>query len=110
MSKEILTYNEKEVTIGDKKFLITAFDAMYGIKVMGKLGTHQGESMADADFIKGMVCRACRVGGQPMTGEWFDKYFSRKYEQLFELVAEIIAFNFGDLGEDPNAESDTSES
>lgn len=111
MSKDILVLEEKTVTVGGKEFLIVAFDTVYGLKVMGQLGTHQGESMSNPDFIKGMITKGVRHGnGTEMTGVWFDKYFSKKYDQLFELVAEVIAFNFGELGEDPNAESDTSES
>lgn len=110
MSKEVLALEEKRVVIGEKEFLLVAFDAMYGIKVMGQLGTHQGESMTNPDFIKGMVLKGARhSNGSEVTGAWFDKYFSKKYEQLFELVAEIIAFNFGEVGDDPNAEGDTSE-
>lgn len=109
MSKEVLAFKEKDVEIDGYNFLITAFDAMYGIKVMAQLGTHEGESMANPDFIKGMVTRAVRVNNKQMTGEYFDKFFSQKYELLFKLVAEIIAFNFGEMGEGPNAEGDTTE-
>lgn len=109
MSKEILVLEQHSVEIGGKTFLITAFDAVYGMKVMGQLATHQGESMTNPDFVKGMVLKATKVDNKQMTSEWFDKYFSKKYEQLFQLVQEIIAFNFGDMSEDPNGEGDTSE-
>lgn len=98
--------------LGENSYLITALDTTYGLNVLSQLTTFQinGQSPT-ADFIKQVVLKSVTVNNMQATEAWFNKYFSRKYTELYELFAEIQKFNFGsDEEEDsPNEQGDTSE-
>lgn len=96
------------VVIGNETYLITAFDATFGLNVMSQL-QKMGESneLPSGAFVKGVVLNCVSWKNKMMTEELFNTHFSKKYKELMELFKEILNFNFGEEG--PNDESGTSE-
>ena len=100
---------QKQMTIGTDNYIITAFDATYGLDVLAqvqKLGM-SGESPS-GKFLKDVILKSVTVNNFQLDDKTFDKHFSKKYTQMFQLFEAIISFNFGDEN-DPNGDSDTSE-
>lgn len=104
MSKEIQVLEQKEVEIGGVNYRITAFPAMYGMEVAEQM---MGDGF-DIKKMKDIILKSATYENKAFNDKTFDYHFSRKYNQLNELFAQIMAFNFGEL--DPNELSDTSES
>lgn len=108
MATIALEQTEKE--IGGNRYLITALDALTGLDVMNNISESEskGEPL-EPGFIKRVIMKSVTINNKQMTGDVFDKIFSRKYKELSELFGEIVKFNFGEGEDSPNAESDTSE-
>lgn len=106
----------KPVDIDGQNFVITQFPATFGNKILKEIQKlflplwaelNIKEGAMDAEFIKhasdklseldeelirDMVCQACSI--QPKK---FDDEFAGAYSTLFELVYEIVWFNYEDV-------------
>ena len=82
---------QKEIVIGANNYLVTALDATYGLSVLNALMTM--ETAPPANFVKEVVLRSVKVNNIQPTEQWFNKHFE------FDV----------NNANDPNVESDTSE-
>ena len=101
---------QKEIVIGANNYLVTALDATYGLSVLNALMTM--ENAPPANFVKEVVLRSVKVNNIQPTEQWFNKHFARNYKELYDLFGQIVNFNFEfdvNNANDPNVESDTSE-
>lgn len=87
---------QKEVVVGGEKYLITALGALKGLEYAPKLNG------ADNKFIAQLIMETVSHGNMPLTGDKFDKHFSRRYESIYNLFEEILEFNWGVGTENPN--------
>lgn len=104
MSNMPITLDQHTVELDGHSFLITAFKASEGWKLLKALG--DGE-INDAVMQKAIVDNVS-LDNMKLTNDKYDRFFARKYKLVSDLFQEVIKFNFGDLL-DPNAGSDTSE-
>lgn len=90
---------QKEVEVKGEKYLITAMGATEGlahIKLIGK---------EDDKIIKDTILRHVSHQGIPFSEDKFNKHFSRKFTQVYDLYNEIVNFNFEGIIDSPNAAS-----
>lgn len=114
---------QKEVTIGQDTYLLHQFGALEGLKYqkalaqvilpaiaeISKGGEGMSESSAisigmsklaenidkvDERMIEAMVVRGATKNNMAIN---FDKDFAGKYAELFQLLKEIVMFNFGSV-------------
>lgn len=114
---------QKTVTVGGEDFLLHQFGAIEGLKYQKALAqvllpaiaeiSKLGESLTDQSaiaigmnklaenidkiderMIEAMVVRGATKNNLAIN---FDNEFAGKYTQLFELVKEIVMFNFGSV-------------
>jgi hypothetical protein len=95
----------KEVTLGENYYVITAMGATDGMVFLDKMINGMGK-LPIAEM-KTVIIKYVKLGGKPFTDKLYDTHFSRKYDELNKLFEEIMSFNFGDAN--PNDGSDTSE-
>jgi len=105
----IIAREQHTITIDKTNYIITAFDATYGLRVMAQVQKmlDSGET-PQPEFVKEVIMKSVTVNNMQLDEKGFNGHFSKKYKAMFELFNEILKFNFGD-DEDPNGESDTSE-
>lgn len=105
-----ITLEQKEVTIGEKIYILQAFPTSLGLEVQNELAMLQanGEPITGS-LIEKAVTNGAYIGSAKISKELFNKHFSRKYKDLMDLFQAILVFNYGEAEEGPNAESDTSE-
>jgi len=84
---------EKTIEIGGNNYLIKEVPALYCLGVLTRL-RNMGDS-ANPEFIKEVVFKSITCNNIQPTEDWFNKHFSRNYEELFQLFEVIIDFNFG---------------
>lgn len=102
---------QKNVTVGKTNYILTALDASYGLSALNQLMQLGAGATPPAAFVKDMVLRSVTVNNIQPNETWYNKHFSRNYKELYDLFAEIVKFNFPELGgdEEGNDQSDTSE-
>jgi hypothetical protein len=94
MSKEIIALEQKQVKVAGVNYLITALPAEYGLEVMNELYSSDKE-VHESFRIKEIILKSVTMGGVKFTSDAYDKHFSRKYKEIFELYNEIMSFNYG---------------
>ena len=87
---------QKEVEVGGEKYLITALGALKGLEYAPKLVD------ADNKLIIQIITECVSHDNMPLSGEKFDKHFSRRYTAIYELFNEIVEFNWGLDVKSPN--------
>ena len=97
---------QKDVTIGDCVYDITALPASYGMGVMDRL-MGGGDVKFSVTDMKQIILKSVKINNKSLDEKRFDVHFSRKYAEMTELFNEIMSFNFGEL--DPNDSGDVSE-
>lgn len=94
----VLTYDQKEVEVGGYNYILQAMGAEYGMMVMDEMfkaeGTVTTKRMVD------VIRRSVTYQGRPLDEKAFNIHFSRRYNDIGILFEKIIAFNFGEEGED----------
>src|SRR5690606_26994406 len=89
---------EKTVVFGDNTYLIKALPALYGLNVLNRLKL-MGDT-PDSAFIKELLFKSVTCNNMQPTEDWFNRNFSRNYDELFQIFEAIIDFNFGDGDEE----------
>lgn len=97
----------KETTIGDNYYVMTAMGAMDGLDFMNKLFV-SGTGTPPAKDIRDVIVKYVKLGGKAFDNKSFDVHFSKKYDELYELFQQFCEFNFGEAS--PNQPSDTEDS
>lgn len=106
----MMVLEQTTVTVGENSYLVTALDATNGLAVMHKMMEFsKNEQAPTAEFMRNLILKSVTVNNKQANEEWFNKYFSRKYHEVYELFTKIQEFNFGTEEQDPNEQSDTSE-
>ena len=95
----------KEIEVGGENFIIKQLPVMVGLEIQHKL--MNGGSTPE--LIRETICKGVQKGSASLDEKKFDKLFKGKYKQLYELFNEVLAFNFGDMGDDPLDESEGTE-
>lgn len=113
---------QKTVTIEGQEYLLTQFPATAGLKYQKKLAKVLLPSLAeivkaqmsqevspmgvaleklaenidqiDEDLLKEMILKGAAKGSMAIN---FDQEFAGAYDKMFELLKEIVEFNFGSL-------------
>jgi hypothetical protein len=100
---------QKEVTIDDRIYILTAFPATVGLEIQMEMMDLQTEGRSfSAAVVEKAITNGAYLGSAKLDKKLIDKHFARKYDQMMQLFAAICEFNFG-AGEDgPNEQSDTS--
>lgn len=100
---------QKEVTIGGKLYILTAFPATLGLEIQMDMMNLQAEGrQASAAVVEKALTNGATLASAKLTKALIDKNFSRKYGEMMELFMAIVEFNFGG-DEGPNEQSDTSD-
>lgn len=100
---------QKQVTIGEKLYILTAFPATLGLEIQMEMANLETQGLVfSASLIEKAITNGASLASARMDKKLIDKHFSRKYKEMMELFYAIIEFNFGG-DSDPNVESDTSE-
>ena len=102
----------KELSIGGSLYIIRKFKALQGLEFQkhiyecGLFSEENGVNVMaiEPEVMRDMIVACVALGGVNFTNEKFDTHFSGKYMEVFELVSEILIFNFF-----PNVESDSEE-
>lgn len=101
---------QKEVEIDGKLYILHAFPATLGLEIQMDLMNLQSQGLSvSASVVEKAITNGAYLASAKLTKALIDKHFSRKYNQMMELFAAIIEFNFGAGEEGPNGQSDTSE-
>lgn len=115
MTTKVYTPDQETVEIGGRTFTITAWPAMDGLDIQSRVENElTGTGKLSGALIKDMILKSVSVDNIAIADEKkFNQTFARKYKDLMELVAKMLAFNFGDLedgddSEGPKEESGTS--
>lgn len=90
---------QKEVVIGGEKYLITAMGASEGLEYIPKIGKET------PSMVKEAIIKYVSHQGVKFDVSRFDKHFSKKYSEIYDLYNEIINFNFEGVISSPNEES-----
>ena len=106
-------YQVKEAEVGGEIYHLKKFKAMAGLAIQKKiyesnLFTEEGINVMalDPETMRDIIMLGCSKGSMGFDAKSFDTHFSGKYMEIFQLVAEILMFNFSD----PNASAATEES
>lgn len=100
---DLQVLEQTTVTVGDTEYLIVALPTMFGLALLDHLGGRVG-NMPSPEMQAQLIIKSVRYQNKAFTEETFNKHFSRKYKDVFELVKEILEFNLGSLedeGGDP---------
>lgn len=95
----------KEVQVQGESFIVKQFPVMVGLDIQHRLMS-VGSS---PELIREIICKGAQKGSVNIDEKKFDKLFKGKYKQLYELRDAVLAFNFGDMGDDPLDESEGTE-
>lgn len=107
MSKDIKVLEQTTVKVGGVEYLITAFPATAGLVVADKIMGASVDNKIDPKFVKDVITSSVDYKGRRIDDKTFDYHFSRRYNDVQELFAKIMDFNFGEL--DPNDGSESLE-
>jgi hypothetical protein len=101
---------QKEVTVGGKLYILTAFPATLGLEIQMDLMNLQAQGIqVSASVVEKAITNGASLASAKITKALMDKHFARKYGEMMELFTAIIEFNFGAGEEGPNDQSDTSD-
>jgi hypothetical protein len=104
----IPTREQKEVTVGENRYLITALTTTAGFETLVKLKEMGEDSLPDPLFLRKLIMTSVTINNMNFDADKYERTFSRKHQDAMALFQEIVAFNFGG-DQDPNVLSDTSE-
>lgn len=90
----IIGKEQLEKQIGETKYLINALPAMIGLSARRTI-TEGG--IQDPVFIQRLILDSVTVDGMKKDDNWFNSHFSRNYQELDELIKEVLTFNFPEL-------------
>jgi hypothetical protein len=103
--------NQKELTLGESKYMLVAFPAMTGLtilnEVMKVIGSTDGSEFKP-EFIRIVIMKGSQLNTIAWTEKRFDDHFKKKYKEMYQLFQEILDFNFDlkaestEVAEDPN--------
>ena len=100
---------QKTVEVGGDTYLLTALTTSAGFETMAKL-QEMGESLIpDPLFLRKLIVESAAINNTAFDVARYERHFSRKHKVALELFQEIVKFNFPEIEDGPNAESDTSE-
>lgn len=101
---------QKEVTIDGKIYILTAFPATLGLEIQMEMINLQMQGLTyTSSLVEKAITNGASLASAKLTKALIDKHFSRRYNQMMELFAAIVEFNFGSGEEGPNERSDTSD-
>ena len=100
MSKNVQTLETKDVVINDNMYIITAMSATDGMDFMTTAQDAFLDGTIPAKRMKEIIIKYVSLGNNKFNEKSYDTHFSRKYNVLNELFAEIMEFNFGSMAED----------
>ena len=92
-----ITYDQKEIEVGGVTYLLQAMGAEYGLTVMDELIENGGmlSTKRKVDILK----KSLTYKNKLFDDRTFNVHFSRRYEDIGKIFAEIISFNFPFFGE-----------
>ena len=106
------SFQTKELEIEGEVFNLKKFRALTGLSVQREiheagLFTEEGINVMalTPEQIFKIISNGCSKGSVSFDQKTFDNFFSGRYMMIYQLVAEILMFNFAD----PNAEAATEE-
>lgn len=102
-------FQTKEIQIGDDLYYLRKFKAMKGLEVQREVlesgaFSEEGVNVAKLkpEILRDIIVNGCTKGSIRFDNAKFDEHFSGKYMELYQLVAEILMFNFADPNEQPD--------
>ena len=105
-------FQTKEVEVGGEIYNLKKFKALTGLAVQKEIheaGLFSEEGInvmaLTPEQIFKIISNGCSKGSIAFDQKTFDNHFAGKYMEIYQLVAEILLFNFAD----PNAEAATEE-
>lgn len=102
---------QHSVEVGGDTYMLTALTTSAGFETMAKLQEMEtaGTLIPDPLFLRKLIMESASVNNVAFDVNRYERHFSRKHANALKLFQEIIQFNFPELTQDPNADSDTSE-
>lgn len=107
-------YQTKEVEVGGEIYNLRKFKALIGLAVQKEiheagLFTEDGINVMalTPEQIFKIISNGCSKGSMAFDTKSFDNHFAGKYMEIYQLVAEILMYNFADNS--PNGEAVTEE-
>lgn len=107
-------YQTKEVEVGGEIYNLRKFKALIGLAVQKEiheagLFTEDGINVMalTPEQIFKIISNGCSKGSMAFDTKSFDNHFAGKYIEIYQLVAEILMYNFADNS--PNGEAATEE-
>lgn len=94
----VLTYDQEEVEVGGHSYVLQAMGAEYGMTVMDEMFKSGG--VVTTKRMVDVIRRSVTYQGRQLDEKSFNIHFSRRYNDIGILFEKIIAFNFGEEGED----------
>lgn len=94
----MIEVEQKEVVINGNKYLLNAFQAMYGLQVLQELlKISFNTAEAPAALLRDVVCKTVTINSVAIDEKKFNQHFRKKIGELIELCNEIWKFNFDDI-------------
>ena len=95
MANNIQVRETKEVEVGGNQYILTALGTTDGINTMNKLTKlfNNGQE-PDGEFVRDLIIATASYNKKAFDTRTYEIHFSKKYNEVFELFAEIIEFNF----------------
>ena len=102
------TFQTKEIEVGGEIYNLRKFRALTGLSVQKEI--HEAGLFSDEGInvmaltpeqIFKIISNGCSKGSMAFDTKSFDNHFAGKYMEVYQLLAEILMFNFAD----PNAEA-----
>lgn len=107
-------YQTKEVEVGGEIYNLRKFKALIGLAVQKEiheagLFTEDGINVMalTPEQIFKIISNGCSKGSMAFDTKSFDNHFAGKYIEIYQLVAEILMYNFADNS--PNGEAASEE-
>ena len=97
----------KDVTVDGNLYVITAMSATDGMEFFSQVQNMMATGQIPARQMKEVIIKYVKLGSKKFDEKSYDIHFSRKYDQLNELFAAVMEFNFGEI--DPNGGEDDSD-
>lgn len=103
-------FQTKEVEVGGEIYNLKKFKALTGLAVQKEI--HEAGLFSDEGInvmaltpeqILKIISNGCSKGSIAFDQKTFDNHFAGKYMEIYQLVAEILMFNFADNS--PNDEA-----
>lgn len=105
-------YQTKEVEVGGEIYNLRKFKALIGLAVQKEiheagLFTEDGINVMalTPEQIFKIISNGCSKGSMAFDTKSFDNHFAGKYIEIYQLVAEVLLYNFAD----PNGEAASEE-